>query len=364
MIERLVIKGYKSIKDQSVDLRNVNIFIGGNGVGKSNFISIFSLIRNLYEGNLEGYVIEKGGVDNLLYFGKKETQQIDLDFQFSGNEEGVNKNRFLINLKEAQDSLYIKYLATAFMPVSIWHEKEYERNVKESNFRNINNGQAYFVNDRLKEFEVYHFHDTGDNSPMKAKCNIDDNQRLKKDGSNIAAFLFYLKEKHPKHFLRIEKTIQSIAPFFDRFVLAPNRLKEDQIQLEWREVGAPDSYFNASNLSDGTLRFICLTTLLMQPNPPKTIIIDEPELGLHPFAINKLAGLIKKASKEVQLIVSSQSVNLIDNFEPEDIITADREGKATVFKHLELSDLKLWIQEYSLGEVWEKNIIGGQPFNR
>lgn len=364
MIDRLVIKGYKSIKDQEVFLRPINILIGGNGVGKSNFISVFSLIRNLYEGNLGEYVFDKGGADNFLYFGKKTTQEIELDIYFGDVNEKESRNRFIVNLRESQDSLYIKYLGTAFLPVSLWHEQEYERNAKESNFRNIHTGQAFWVNSRLKEFEVYHFHDTGDKSPMKGKCNIDDNRQLKRDGSNIAAFLYYLQEKHTKHFIRIEKTVQSIAPFFDRFVLVPNLLKEDQIQLEWREVGAPDSYFNAYHLSDGTLRFICLATLLMQPEPPKTIIIDEPELGLHPVAINKLAGLIRKASKEVQIIISSQSVNLIDNFEPEDIIIADREEKATVFKRLDQSALKSWLEEYSLGEVWEKNIIGGQPFNR
>ncbi|MDP2115732.1 MAG: AAA family ATPase [Bacteroidota bacterium] len=363
MIDRLVIKGYKSIKDQTVILGPINILIGGNGVGKSNFISVFSLIRNLYEGNLGEYVIDKGGADNFLYFGKKTTQEIELDIYFGDVKENESTNRFIVALRESQDSIYIKYLDTAYF-TNHWSKKEYERNVKESNFRNINKGQAFWVNSRLKEFEVYHFHDTGDKSPMKGKCNIDDNRQLKRDGSNIAAFLYYMQEKHPKHFIRIEKTVQSIAPFFDRFVLAPNRLNEDQIQLEWREIGAPDSYFNAYHLSDGTLRFICLATLLMQPEPPKTIIIDEPELGLHPVAINKLAGLIRKTSKEVQIIISSQSVNLVDNFEPEDIIIADREDKATVFKRLDQSALKLWLEAYSLGEVWEKNIIGGQPFNR
>jgi len=362
MITEIDIQGFKSIKNLKLPLRNINILIGGNGVGKSNFISVFSLTKNLYDGNLENYVLQKGGADSFLYFGKKTTQEIEICFSFGTIRNTTNK--FVFKLAEGHDSLFIKSIGTSFKSgYGQWHDQQYEENLKESNFRRINTGQAYWVNNRLKEFEVYHFHDTGDNSPMKGKVNIDDNYMLKSDGSNIAAFLYYLKEKHQKHFNRIEKTIQSIAPFFGEFVLLPNRLKSDLIQLEWKEVGSGDSYFNAYHLSDGTLRFICLATLLMQPEPPKTIIIDEPELGLHPIAINKLSSLIRKAAEEVQVIISSQSVNLVDNFEPEDIIVSDRIGKESVFTRLDKEKLKDWLGTYSLGEIWEKNIIGGQPFN-
>lgn len=360
MITKIAIQGYKSIKAQVVDLAPINIIIGGNGVGKSNLISVFSLIRNLYERTLQDYVIKKGGADSFLYFGKKQTKEIDIEFYFGTATQDTN--RFIVSLAESQDRLYIKALKTGFFS-NKWHFQQIESAKAESSFKDINSGQAYWVNGLLKEFEVYHFHDTGDDSPMKGNCNINDNKYLKKDGSNIAAFLFYLKEMQPKHFNRLERTVQSIAPFFEKFELSPNRLNPNQIQLEWKEVGAPDSYFNAYHLSDGTLRFICLATLLTQPKPPKTIIIDEPELGLHPVAINKLAGLIRKASKDVQIIISSQSVNFVDNFNAQDIIVADRENKETVFKRLNEVELKSWLEDYSLGEVWEKNIIGGQPSN-
>lgn len=359
MITRLDIKGYKSIKQQQVDLRPINVFIGGNGVGKSNFISIFSLVRAIYEGNLADYIIRKGGANSILYFGQKETQEIDFDFYFGSRNK--HTNRFLVTLSSSQDSLFIKSIDTAFYSYK-WHYTRYEENIKESNFKNINYGQAFWVNDRLKEFEVYHFHDTGDNSPMKGYSNIDDNRILKKNGSNIAAFLFYLKIKHNKHYLRIEKTISSIAPFFESFILEPSNRNENLIKLEWKEKGNYNSYFDAYNLSDGTLRFICLATLLMQPEPPKTIIIDEPELGLHPVAINKFAGLVRKISEKCQLIISTQSINLVDNFEPEDIIVADRADSQTVFHRLENENLKSWLEDYSLGDVWGKNVFGGQPF--
>lgn len=361
MISRIHISGYKSIKHLDIDLRPINILLGANGVGKSNFISLFSLIRNIYNQNLQNYIHTKGGADSLLYFGRKHTDHISAVIYFGGRDQDTNQ--FILNLQEAQDTLFILSTGTAFNSFGKWHHTKYEENVWESNFKNIHSGQAFWVNGWLQVFDVYHFHDTGDKSPMKATTDLNDNLYLKRDGSNIAAFLYFLQEKHPKHFRRIEKTVQSIAPFFDRFVLEPSRLNENKIRLEWRERGFPDAYFNANHLSDGTLRFICLATLLMQPEPPETIIIDEPELGLHPVAINKLAALVRKASETTQVILSTQSINLIDNFEPEDIIVTDRKDEGSVFRRLDSDALRGWLEEYTLGDLWGQNKLGAQPYS-
>src|SRR5690606_266838 len=361
MITRIEIQGYKSIKSLSIDLRPVNILLGSNGVGKSNFISVFTLIRNIYNKNLQNYIQKKGGPDSFLHFGRKVTDQILLKTFFksiSGDE-----NYFSANLELAQNKLFIKSIETGFKSYGSWHPKVYERAVLESDFSNMTQGQAYWVNDRLKEFDVYHFHDTSDSSPIKSMSDLNDNHYLKPDGSNLASFLYLLQKKEPKHFRRIELMIKSIAPFFDRFDLKPNLLNENKIELEWKEKGYPDNYFNAFHLSDGTLRFICLTTLLMQAHPPKTIIIDEPELGLHPVAINKLAGMIRKASENVQVILSTQSTNLIDNFDPEDIIVTDRGNEGSVFRRLSTEKLSTWMEEYTLGDLWGQNKLGAQPYS-
>ncbi|WP_166961503.1 AAA family ATPase [Yeosuana marina] len=359
MINKIEIEGYKSIKSLSLDLSPINILLGGNGVGKSNFISLFSLIRNIHLGNFQNYVQKKGGPDSLLHFGRRETESIVINIFFKNND---NENKFMIKLEAGQENLFIKSVKTAYKWGN-WREIEYETNVLESNFQHINSRQAYYVNNRLEEFDVYHFHDTSDTSPMKGFSDLHDNNRLKRNGSNLAAFLYYLKEKEPKYFKRIELTVKSIAPFFDYFVLEPNRLNDQKIQLEWREKGYPETYFNSYHLSDGTLRFICLAVLLMQPNPPTTIIIDEPELGLHPVAINKLAALIRKASEKTQIIISTQSINLIDNFQPEDIIVTDRENNTSVFKRLKSEDLNTWLEDFTLGDLWGQNKFGAQPYN-
>ncbi len=360
MIENILIKNYKSIRDLQIELKPLNILIGSNGVGKNNFISFFQLANSISEQRLQSFILERG-IDNLLHFGRKKSDEI------SGLIDFNNTNAFFFSIKPTQtNKAYIYQLGDYFntretnnKDYKTWHKKIWETGVEETNLKNRWEGRAKYLKTYLESFKVYHFHDTSVNSKMKIPCKLSDNRILREDGSNLAAFLFYLKNKHEKNYKKIEAVIRSIAPFFEHFDLHPDRNKDNEIQLEWKEKNS-DMYFNAHNLSDGTLRVIALTTLLLQPHPPKTIIIDEPELGLHPFAINKLAGLIRSASVNNQVIISTQSINLVSNFEPENLIVVDREDNQSTFKRLNTDELKSWLEEYSLGDLWEKNIIGGQ----
>ncbi|GBD92366.1 hypothetical protein BMS3Abin04_03101 [bacterium BMS3Abin04] len=210
-------------------------------------------------------------------------------------------------------------------------------------------------------WRVYHFHDTSSTSKMKRESDIHDNRLLRRDASNLAAFLYLLQEQFADYFHRIESTVKLIAPFFDKFQLEPLALNKEKIKLEWKHVHS-DEYFNANHFSDGTLRMICLITLLLQPNLPDTIIIDEPELGLHPSAIQQLAALIKSAAEDSkQIICSTQSVTLLNQFDPENIIVVDRENNESKFQRLEKETLDEWLDQYAIGELWEKNVLGGRP---
>lgn len=242
----------------------------------------------------------------------------------------------------------------AFLSVkSLVFETSYTQN-------NTGWGEIPFVVENFSDFQVFHFQDTGDASKLQSTASLDDASFLHEDGSNLAAFLYVMQEKHPKHFRFLTRVLQSIAPFFQGFFLQPDEINERQIRLRWQEKGN-NHIFGVGSLSDGTLRMMCLCALLLQPNPPETIIIDEPELGLHPFAIAKLAGLLRKASLKSQIIISTQSVNLVSEFEPEDILVVDREEGQSVFKRLEKEALGEWLSEFSLGELWQKNLLGRQP---
>ncbi len=197
---------------------------------------------------------------------------------------------------------------------------------------------------------------------MRKTAKVDDNDYLRPDGSNLAAFLYYLREKYESTYSLIQRTVQRVTPFFDDFRLKPRKLHPDDIRLEWRHKRS-DQYFDASSLSDGTLRFIALTTLLLQPEKyrPSVILVDEPELGLHPYAIEMLAALVRQASATTQVIVSTQSSLLLDHFEPEDVLVANRVDGATQLTRLESVRLTKWLEDYSLGQLWEKNEFGGRP---
>lgn len=350
MLSRVIIDGYKSIQHTDVELRPINILIGSNGVGKTNFISFFKLINIIYEQRLHNYTMQNSA-ERLFHYGLKQTSELKGYLAFGDNAYEVRL--------QARDngSLFIaeerSYYQSSSFNVS---------NIDESQIKNSSTYRDRWLRDYLKSYKIFHFHDTSKGAPLRSSANINDNRYLKTDGSNLPAFLFMLQEKYPKTLRRIELIIRSVMPYFGNFSLAPSLLDESQINLQWSDIENNEKYFDANDLSDGSIRFIALATLLLQPTLPKVIIIDEPELGLHPTAIVKLAGMIKSvASRGCQIIVSTQSVNLINNFDAEDIITVDRKDKQSTFNRLNNYTLQHWLNDYSLGELWTKSIINGQP---
>lgn len=350
MLSRVIIDGYKSIQHTDVELRPINILIGSNGVGKTNFISFFKLINIIYEQRLHNYTMQNSA-ERLFHYGLKQTSELKGYLAFEDNAYEVRL--------QARDngSLFIaeerSYYQSSSFNVS---------NIDESQIKNSSAYRDRWLRDYLQSYKIFHFHDTSKGAPLRSSANINDNRYLKTDGSNLPAFLFMLQEKYPKTLRRIELTIRSVMPYFGNFSLAPSLLDESQINLQWSDIENNEKYFDANDLSDGSIRFIALATLLLQPTLPKVIIIDEPELGLHPTAIVKLAGMIKSvASRGCQIIVSTQSVNLINNFDAEDIITVDRKDKQSTFNRLNNDTLQHWLNDYSLGELWTKSIINGQP---
>lgn len=352
-LSRIVLHGFKSIRECDLELRELNVLIGPNGAGKSNFISFFRLIQQMLEGNLQAYVSKQGGPDALLHFGRKKTEKLSAELYF-GN------NGYLFSLEPTKDNRMM------FAKESLWWNVTGEKRVGAGHFESVaeshKSGIKQYTIPAMKSWRVYHFHDTSDSAMVKQRHGINDNAYLRQDARNLAAFLHLLRSSHESHYQRIVKTVRLVAPFFGDFYLRPQPDNTDQIELEWTEKGE-DIPFKAHLLSDGTLRFICLATVLMQPEnlQPETILIDEPELGLHPFAIHLLASMLRSASKERQVIVSTQSTDLLNEFEAEDVIVADRTDGYSYLHRLDTGSLADWLKEYSLSELWQKNILGGRP---
>jgi predicted ATPase len=220
----------------------------------------------------------------------------------------------------------------------------------------------YQIATLLRGCRVFHFHDTGRNAPVKQFVSTADDVGLRSDGGNVAAVLLELRESDDAAMVtayrRIVRAVRQVAPFFRSFVLKAN--SRDRLRLRWRQEGS-DTTFSADQMSDGTLRFICLATLLLHPELPELVVLDEPELGLHPFAIVQLADLLRQAASRSQVLFATQSVTLLGQFELADLIVAERQGGASVFRRPDPALLTEWLTDYSLGELWEKNLLGGGP---
>jgi len=363
-LSQITIRGYKSIRElNSFKMKNLNILIGANGAGKSNFIQMFSFLHNILALNLQNHVIKNGGSETFLYHGSKTTDSISLQFEFGQNsyectlEPTSDQSLFFSSEKICYHDY--NYPSPCCTTIGSGHrESALQTDYSKSQYRRMSD---YVIN-AIKSWKLYHFHDSGFTAKVKGLADINDNGFLRPDASNLASYLYYLKNSHKSHYDNITDLISQVAPFFDDFNLRPVPGNENQIRLEWSEKGS-DSYYNAHSFSDGTLRFICLAVLLMQPEDkfPSVILLDEPELGLHPYAISVLADMIRFAALKTQVIISTQSVTLVNHFEPDDLIIVNREDGQSVFRRPPREMMEEWLENYALGDLWEKNLMGGRP---
>jgi predicted ATPase len=361
-LDSITIQGFKSIASVEVELKPINVVIGPNGSGKSNFIGAFAFLRAIREGRLREYVTAAGGAEKVLHFGSKTRKAIHLVVSFRDG------HKYELDLSPTNDDGLFPSEENACP----WNEdcagtiglplppSQQGREAGISDPRT--DYTRRWVDHHFGKWLIYHMDDTSASSPMRKTAKVDDNELLRADGSNLASFLYFLREKHIESYGLIQRAVQRVTPFFDDFRLGPRQLKPDEINLEWHHKNS-DQYFDASSLSDGTLRFIALTTLFLQPEQfrPSVILVDEPELGLHPYAIEVLASLIRQASVSTQVIVAAQSSLLLDHFAPEDVLVAERVDGGTQVKRLDPARLAAWLEDYSLGQLWEKNEFGGRP---
>lgn len=365
-VSSLTIKGYKSIRSlENFPLGQLNVLIGANGAGKSNFINVFRLLHEIVDQQLQLHVPLQGGPDALLHFGRAVTARLHVAFQFGmtghpGVRQGYRfdllptlDNRLIF---ESEESLFFGGEMPIVNPSQLLGHGH-----SESKLKDAIDSRSKLVYPSVSNWRVYHFHDTSDTARVKQRHATNDNLRLKTDAANLAAYVRMLRREHLAAYTRIVETIRLAMPFFADFVQRPG--EADFIELEWLQKGKPDTPLRASTLSDGSLRFMCLITLLLQPIEllPDTLLIDEPELGLHPYAIAVLADVFKQVAEDKQVIVSTQSVELINALAPEEVIVVEQEDGASTFKRFTQADLEDWLQEYSMGELWLRNILGGRP---
>ncbi len=370
-LDKLTIKGFKSIRSlEDFELKNLNVLIGANGAGKSNFVELFHLLRAMADESLQKFVTEHGEhgtPDGFFFMGPKYTRNISIHLEFGPDVyefklAPTSSNVLMIEQEEIHHLGGIKSGGSTYS----MSKGSQESVLKQSNDIESTKGKWFHllgvnIYESIANWTVYHFHDTSMLAPLRRTGSVRNNDFLLPDAGNLAAFLMMLHDEYQNTYEQIRDAVRLVTPFFNDFKFRPKASNGDEtIQLEWTQKSS--SYpFLVSQFSDGTLRFIALATALLQPDPPSTIIIDEPELGLHPFAIDILAELIEATSKQTQVIISTQSPALVDCFAAENIIVVNRKDGASCFERLDQKNLSSWLEDYSLGELWRKNVIDGGP---
>jgi predicted ATPase len=351
-----------------VDLKALNVFIGANGAGKSNLISFLQLLNFALSRSLQHFVQTRGPASALLHFGPKVTPVMRAELEF---QTDAGRNQYRCTLTHAQgDTLIFAHEEAEFQApgypapriVPLGGGGHRESGLAEPWAEN--DDTARVMKFLLGNCRVYQFHDTSLESHLRRNPPADDTPYLRANGGNLAAFLFRLQHEDPEVFRQIENTLNAVMPWFKNFALEPQGQPSKQnIPLRWRMPDKPDYEFSAGQLSDGSLRIMCLVTLLLQPEAlrPRLIVLDEPELGLHPAAESLVAGLIKAASASSQILVSTQSATFLDNFSADDVVVAENEQGRSTFKRQSSEALEAWLDRYSLGQVWQKDVIGGRP---
>lgn len=361
-LTKVEVERFRSFRHAAVELNGLTVLVGPNGAGKSNFLELFDMVGAILAQQLGRWVGQRGGADRILYNGLKQSNDLRIRLEYADGAQGYEATL------EAASGGGLFFADERAWGTGVGYDRPYTEELGSGHaetrlhdeVRSHPTGVCAWTLECLTGWQRYHFHDTSESAGVKQPSPLGDNRTLRRDGSNLAPFLYRLQQQQDPSLTRIRDALQAVAPFFDDFVLAPQAANEDMITLEWRHRDA-DIYGDASTLSDGSLRFLCLATVLLQPEPPAVILIDEPELGLHPFAIYQLADMLETAARRAQVIVSTQSVTLLDRVELASIITAERVDGQTTLAPVDSDELDEWMEEFSVGDLWLKNIIGARP---
>jgi len=379
-LSSITLEGFKSFgKKQKIRFGDVTIFIGANGSGKSNVLSFFQMIEYMLAKKFVNYIATRGEASSFIFNGNINQSilanieydfpiyKFDYDFELTASDSGqfvfTREEIRFINKKD--NNGFTHDLGTGQKEIELNKATGFSSSIRE--VAGNGNITKAAVSTRLSKIRTYNFSDTKRDSQIRKSSLIDNNYSLNQDGGNLASLLYSLKnnENYVWHYNRIVEFVKMAYPQFKDFILEPQKLNPNIIWLNWQDQHSPPSYsMSVHQLSDGTLRFIALATLLLSPTDelPSVIVLDEPELGLHPTAIQLLSAMITLASENNQVIIATQSSHLLDSFEPENIrvVERDKDGNSTVIEQ-DPESLAEWMETYSLGQIWEKNIMGGRP---
>lgn len=352
-LKKIKIGGFKSIsleKPLELELGDVTILLGANGSGKSNIISFFKMLGSMMDSKLQLFVEKSGTSQLFLNYGSKRTSAIEVDLLL---ENSLYSDNYMFELAYAIPD---RLIVSSEKITRTWKDTDRLQSIalqpmlRESALSADVDENTDLMRRFLSNCKVYQFHDSSATSLIRQSSRLQSHAYLQVDGGNLVSFLHCLKNNYPANYRRIVNSIRQIMPDFNDFYIEPN--EKGYAMLRWTDTSTNDYIMLPEQFSDGTLRFIALASLLLQPKEtiPDLIVIDEPELGLHPYAVFQLAEMIKEASINTQVIVATQSPGLIDEFEAKQIAVVERDAdtESTVAHKLNEGELAGWLERYSL----------------
>ncbi|MCY4598091.1 MAG: AAA family ATPase [Bryobacterales bacterium] len=372
-IEAVRIEGFRSLADISLTgLGRVAVLIGSNGSGKSNFIRFFEMLSWMIRSRrLSEFVARNGGADDQLYGGSSKTLRIKATVSLR-TDAGLNEYHFALSHAHPDRLLFteeaFRFSRHGYLSEAPWQYLESgnrEASIVEAAqspaaLQDVNPQTASVIVSLLRNCSVYQFHDTSDSSNFKTRWDADDSDFLRSHGGNLAAVLYRLERNDLERFERVCSCITRVLPTFDRFSIEESF---GRVLLRWKAKGS-DKTYGPHLTSDGSLRFLALVTLLNLPPAmlPDVLLLDEPELGLHPAAIALVGGMINSVASERQVIVATQSPLLVNAFNLEEIVVFEHTDDRTECKQLDPAEYRQWLEDgYTSGDLWWKNLLGGYP---
>ncbi len=382
ILESITLRGFKTYKNlENFRPGRLSVLVGGNASGKSNLFSFFKLLRRMMmnPGELQSAVAEAGGASKLLHRGPRQTAYIYAVLEYARAAESESlveaesgrKYEIQLNYYSSGNGLYIQVEEFDSNRGGSWKALHMGTGHQESTLSKADLSPLpppiiYKPSETIGDCAIFQFNDTSFTSGLRGAALVSDSLALHSDGQNLASFLFRLHrlgesggEQEKPAMNRIVDFVRLLLPFFAEFVFSP---ENGSIALQWREKN-DETVYDASQASDGMLRIIALVTLLCQPDEslPSLILLDEPEIGLHPHAISMIAALVQQVSYRTQVMVATQSVTMVDEFELDDIVVVDRVNGESVLRRLSSAEYATWLEDFSPGEIWSRNLIGGGP---
>ena len=371
-LESVRIRGFRSLADVELSgLGATSVLIGSNGSGKSNFMRFFEMLSWMVRSRALGEFVEKhGGADDQLFGGNSVTPRMEAEMALR-TEAGRNDYRFSLTHAHPDRFMFteeaFRFSRSGWLTEASWNHLgsgHREAGIVEAAHSTVasefNPATARVIVHLLRSCSVYQFHDTSDTSNFKKRWEAEDNGTLRTHGGNLAAVLRRLEQEDNRRFELICQHIARVLPVFDRFQIEESY---GRVLLRWKARGS-EKTFGAHLTSDGSLRFFALVTLLNLPREmlPDILLLDEPELGLHPVAVALVGNMIKALACDAQIIVATQSPLLVDVFELDEIVVLDLHDGRSVFRRLDADSYRTWLDDsFTPGELWQKNLLGGRP---